>query len=171
VGDFFKKVASGELDPFAAAHDPKIRQQARVGRPLRHFSEQDHEDFLEAIRDGEGRVRACRKIGVSYKTFQRHLKENADFAESLEEAELERIETAEKRLWDLSKQDGDRALALRATTSYLKWMREKEDRLEKRSPRMIEVESEASELPTNPHPAPRRPKDPAKLIKAARRRR
>ncbi len=89
------------------------------GRPKTIFSNPQISEMVRLISKGQGRVTACAMMGVSYKTFQRLIREDADFAAQVNLAEAVRVEACEATLFRIGTKSYDAPVVLRAAVAYL----------------------------------------------------
>ena len=106
---------AGAVD--TAGGDGAMRQTA--GRPAKDLSNRDVGEILGLLRSGLGRVLACDRMSLSYKTFQRLMRENEEFAGLVREAERSRIEGCEAAVFRMATRAYDSPVGLRAALAYI----------------------------------------------------
>jgi hypothetical protein len=108
------------LAKMARAHgEDRAAKRKVMGRPRSKFSGPQVEKCLRLISEGHGRVRTCALVGVSYRTFLRKLREDAEFAFRLRTAETERIEDCEAALIKVATGTDMSSVRVRAAIAYL----------------------------------------------------
>ena len=64
------------------------------------FDNEHTQIIIDALKDGQGRVNACKMADISYETFMRWMKNESEFCESIKEAERDgndKIKDIQKR--------------------------------------------------------------------------
>lgn len=122
---------------------PEEKKGKRRGPKPMKLSDPQMGKFLELLRSGIGRVMACERMEIDYKTFRRIVREDADFARWIHEAEKSRIEGCEAAIYRMATRSYDSPVVLRAALSYL-GRREKID--EARRARRDKAEKAAAKL-------------------------
>ena len=105
---------SGEIEPVT-----KTRNVKAVGRPVRSFSNPQVGKMLGLLRSGFGRVTVCEQMEVSYKTFQKLMRNDENFAQWVREAEFSRVEGCEAAIFRMAMSGYNSPVVLRAALSYL----------------------------------------------------
>jgi hypothetical protein len=102
----------------------KVASRKRVatktqGRPERSFSQLEMGRILRMLRDGIGRLSVCETMEVSYKTFQKIMRDDESFGQWVRQAEASRVQKCEADLFRMATRGYDSPVILRAILAYL----------------------------------------------------